>query len=71
MLNARTFIVDVQRWNDTVGDHAGAERSRRSLCYPSVENELYLFGAADVEVLANDLFEEDAAAERSVQHLSE
>src|SRR3954469_3959185 len=46
LLDARTFVVDVQRWNDTVGDHAGAERSRRSLCYPPVENELYLFRAA-------------------------
>src|SRR5918993_5578080 len=71
LLDARTFVVDVQGWNHTVGNHAGAERSRRSLCYPSVENELYLFGAADVEVLANDLFEEDAAAQRSVQHLSQ
>ena len=71
LLDARTFVVDVQRWNDTVGDHAGAERPRRSLCYPSVENELYLFGATDIEVLANDLFEEDAAADSPVQHLSE
>ena len=29
------------------------------------------FGAADVEAFTNDLFEEDAAADQSVQHLSE
>src|SRR5438874_7729067 len=71
LLDPGVLVVDVQRGDDPVGDHAGAEASRCRLGDPTSKEELNLLGAADVEVLADDLFEEDAAVDRTVEHLGE
>ena len=38
---------------------------------PAVEDQLHLVGAAEVEVLADHLLEEQAAVHRPVEHLGE
>ena len=38
---------------------------------PAVEDQLHLVGPAEVQVLADDLLEEDAAVQRPVEHLGQ
>ena len=54
-----------------VGQHAGAEAAGGAPGDAAVEDQLHLVGAADVEVLADDLLEEDAAGDRAVEDLGE
>jgi hypothetical protein len=53
-----------------VGYDPGTEPRLGVARYPSIEDELDLLGAAEVEVLADHLFEEQAAVHRPVEHLS-
>jgi len=53
LLDARPLVVDVQRRNHSVGDDPGAERSRRASGDPTVEDQLNLLGASDVQVFTN------------------
>src|SRR5438876_2906764 len=71
LLDARAFVVDVQRGGDALGEHPGAEAARRATGDAAAEDELDLVGAADVEILADDLLEEDAAGHRTVEDLRE
>ena len=71
LLDARALVVDVQRWRDPLGEDAGAEAARSGTDDPAVEDQLDLVGAAEVEVLANDLLEEQAAVHGLVEHLGE
>ena len=52
-----------------MGQDPGPKMSRRSLHHPTVEDQVHLVGTAEVEVFANDLFEENAATQRAVQDL--
>ena len=58
-----------------VGDHPGAEPSRRgaraAAHQAAVEDQADLIGAADVEVVADDLLEEDPTGHRVVEHLGQ
>src|SRR3982750_1510987 len=62
LLDLGVLVVDVQARGDPVDDHPDAERARRravaSVDYPPVEDEADLVGAAGVEVVPDDLFEE-------------
>lgn len=69
LLNARSLIVDVQGRNDTVGNYSSTKRSRCPSGDPSLKDQLDLFGAADIEVFANYLFEENPPTDRTVEHL--
>ena len=69
LLDARSFVVDVQRRNDSVGDHPRAKRSRGTFGNPALKDELNLFGTTDVEVLPNHFLEEDPSAYRAIEHL--
>lgn len=71
LLDAGLFVVDVQRRHHAVGDDAGAEPPRRAAAHLAVEHQAHLAGAADVEVLADHLLEEDAPGHRLVEHLGE
>ena len=62
LLNARCFVVDVQRGDYSVGDDSGTKWAGRSLRDPSIKDELNLFGTADVQVFSDDVFKEDTAA---------
>src|SRR5262249_7046475 len=61
LLDAGALVVDVQRGRDALGEDAGAEAAGGGTDDLAVEDQLDLVGAAEVEVLANDLLEEQAA----------
>ena len=75
LLDAGRLVVDVQRRDDAVGEDPGAEpaRGRRRLAADDapVEDQRDPVGAADVEVLADDLLEEHPPGQGPVQHLGE
>jgi hypothetical protein len=58
-----------------LGDHPGAEPARCRAWpaphQPPVEDQRHLVGAADVEVVADDLLEEDPTRDGFVQHLGQ
>jgi hypothetical protein len=65
------LIIDVQRWDHTLGNHPGAELTGRTSADAAIEDQLHLAGSADVQVLADDFFEEHAAGYWPIQHLGE
>ena len=71
LLDARSFVVDVQRGGDALGEDAGTEAARGAAGDAPVEDELDLVGAPDVEILADDFLEDDAAGDRLVEDLRE
>ena len=65
LLDARAFVVDVQRSNHAVGNDARAEGSGRGFGDAAIEDRLHLFGSAQIEILANHLEQNgDRDAER-------
>ena len=59
LLDARPFVVHVERRDYPIGDHPGAKQARCAPGDPAVEDELHLFGAPDeLRVIAKG----DAAA---------
>ena len=69
LLDARVLVVDVQRRNHALGDHAGTEPARRSPAHPAIKDELYLARPADVEILPDDFLEKHPTRYRAIQHL--
>jgi hypothetical protein len=67
------LVVDVQAGDHPAGDDAGAEAARRGEAAladdPAGEDQGDLVRAADVEVVADDLLEEEPPGDRGVQHL--
>ena len=75
LLDLGVLVVDVQRRDHALGQDPGAESARRgprSLADdPPGEDEPGLVRAADVQVVADDLLEEDPPGDRLVQHLGQ
>src|SRR5258706_5992187 len=71
LLDARVLVIDVQGRGHIVGHHPGAEARPRIARYPAIEDELNFLGSAEVEVLADHLFEEQAAVHGAVEHLGD
>src|SRR6185436_2463780 len=69
LLDPSVFIVDMQRWDDSLSDHSGLTTSRGPGEDSLVEDQLNVVRAAKVQVLADDLFKEDAAVHRLVKNL--
>ena len=69
LLDAGVLVIDVQRRDHPVGQHAGPEASGSSLGHAAVEDELHHVRAPDVEILPDDFFKQDAPVERAVQNL--
>jgi hypothetical protein len=67
LLDARGLVVDVQRRGDVVGDDAGAKTPWGAPGDTPIEDQADLLGAAEVEVLADDLLEQMPSAERTVK----
>lgn len=65
LLDAHGLVIDVQGR----GHHPGADARPRIARYPAIEDELKFLGAAEVEVLADHLFGEQAAVHWAVEHL--
>jgi len=61
LLDPRVLVIDVQGRGDVLGDDAGAELSRCPAGDGAVEDQPHLLWATQIEVLADDLFEEQAA----------
>jgi hypothetical protein len=66
LLDSRVFVLDVQRRDDTVGNHASTEPAWCSPAYSAIENELYLARLADVEILPNDFLEKHSTRHRAI-----
>ena len=67
------LVVDVQRGNYSLGDNArptSAVGGGLSLHLAS-EDQLHLFGTAQIDVLADDFLEEAAPVDGAVPHLGE
>jgi len=58
LLDARTLVVDMQRWRYLLGQNAGAKAPERGAGDPAVEHQLDLLGVAEIEVLADHLLTE-------------
>src|SRR3954454_18894643 len=75
LLHGGVFVLGVQRRSDAVGDHPGPEQGRGgpfpTVVDAPVEDQPDLIGAADVEVVADDVFEEDPASQGGVEHLGQ
>src|SRR5271156_1349409 len=73
LLDAGVFVVHVQAGGYALGDHPGAKQpgcAAWAAAYQlAVEDQGDLVGAADVEVVADDLFEKHPPRHRFVQHL--
>lgn len=69
LLDARSFVVDVQRGNHSIGDDSCRKWARGGLGDQTIKDELNLFGTTDVQVFSNDFFKEDAAAYGLIQYL--
>jgi hypothetical protein len=63
--------LTLQGGGDPLGHNAGAEAAGGAVGHAPTEDELDLIGAADVEILADDVLEEDAAGDRLVEDLRE
>ena len=75
LLDPGVLVVHVQAGGDAGGDHPGAERSRcrvgPAADQLAVEDQGDLVGAADVEVVADDVFEEHPARNRLIEQLGQ
>ena len=71
LLDARVLVVDVQRGYYAVGDHPGAELAGCPAADPTIKDQLHLARPSDIQILADDFFEEDSPAEGAVQHLGQ
>src|SRR5450756_687938 len=71
LLDPVLFVVDVQRRDNTMGNHPGAESAGRVAHDSAVEHEAHLAWPANVKVLPDDLLEEDAPGNRPIENLGE
>src|SRR5258708_28865356 len=73
LLYFRMLVVDVQGGDHALGDDPGAEPARRGprplADDPPAEDEPHLVRAADVQVAADHLLEEDPPVPRPIRHL--
>ena len=69
LLDARAFVINVQRRGHVLRHHASTEPRSRGTRYPAIEDQLDFFWAAQVEVFADHLLEEQATVHRSIEHL--
>ena len=71
LLDARVLVIDVERGRHVAGEDAGAPARRRAPRDLAIEDQLHLLGAAEVEVLADHLLEEQAAMDGLIEHLGQ
>ena len=71
LLDLGFLVVDVKSRDDALGQNACPEAPRRATGHAPIKDELHLIGAADVEILSNDFFEEDPSGDRSIEDLRE
>jgi hypothetical protein len=69
LLDLRFLVLDVERRDDALGEHAGAEAAGSATGDAAVEDQLHVIGTTEVEILADDFFEEAAARVGPVEDL--
>src|SRR5580658_9806521 len=70
-LDPGVLVIDVQGWGYVLRDDAGAERSWRPAADLAIEDQAHFLGATEIEVLADHLFEEQAAMHGPIEHLGQ
>lgn len=60
LFEPRTLVVHMQGGDDALGDHPRPEATVEVFGDAAGEDELHLLGSAQVQMFADDLFEEDA-----------
>jgi hypothetical protein len=75
LLDLGVLVLDVQGRDHSLGDDPGAEPARGRMPTfaddAAVEDQTDLVGAADVEVVVEDLLEKDPPVHRAVEHLNQ
>lgn len=64
LLDPGVLVIDVEGGCDALGEDAGAEPSRGAPGDPAIKDQLDLVGPAEIEVLADHLFEKQPAVHR-------
>jgi len=64
LLDPGVLVIDVEGGCDALGEDAGAEPSRGAPGDPPIKDQLDLVGPAEIEVLADHLFEKQPAVHR-------
>jgi hypothetical protein len=68
LLGAGVFVADVDGDIDAAGDDPGGEDAGRRRQDPPAEDQLELFGAAQIKVVGDQRFEERPSVARSIEH---
>ena len=71
LLDPGVFVLDVQGRCYVLGQDAGPKPSRCLAVDLAIEDQLDFLRATEIEVLADHLFEEQAAVQRSIEHLGQ
>ena len=69
LLQVEILIFDVQAGMHSILDHAGAKLSWSSLGHPPPKDQLHTLQPSQIQIVANDLFEELTPAQRTVEDL--
>jgi hypothetical protein len=65
------LVADAQRGHHALGDHARAKAPRRLPGHPAIKDQLHPVGPTQIQVLANEILEQQPAAQRTIQHVRE
>jgi hypothetical protein len=65
------LVIDVEGGGDALGEDAGRQPSRGAAGHAAIKDQLDLVGAAEIEVLADHLFEKQPAMDRAIEHLGQ
>ena len=71
LLDLGLLVLHLERGHDALGQDPGAEAPGCSTRDASIEDQLHLIRTAEIEILADDFFEETAAGHRSIEDLRE
>ena len=69
LLEERTFVVEPQAGNHLMRDEPGAEAGLGVVRNAAVKDQLHVFGASEINVVAQHLLEEQPARERTIKDL--
>jgi hypothetical protein len=68
LLAAGVFVADVEAHSDPAGDDPGSEDAGRRRQDPPAEDQLDLFGAAQIQIVSNQGFKERPPVAGLVKH---
>jgi hypothetical protein len=71
LLDPGALVINVDGGCDAPGEDAGAQAARGAAGDAAVKDQLDLVGPAEIEVLADDLFEKQPAVNRAIEDLGQ